>query len=72
MRSHSEKLGVSRERIRELDLYSKYASDNEFKVGLHEALIRKIELSLTSKFAMGNKERMAEVWLADLINLISL
>ena len=54
----SEKLfgeAMRLERTRELDLYNKYASDNDFKVGLHEALMRMMELAIASKSTIGSK-----------------
>jgi len=38
------------ERRREIDLYKKYASDDDFKSGLHEALMRMMEQMLKSNF----------------------
>ncbi|MCY4287097.1 MAG: hypothetical protein OXC63_00695 [Aestuariivita sp.] len=39
---------IHKERIREIDLYKKYASDEDFKSGLHEALMRMMEHVLQS------------------------
>ncbi len=41
------------ERRREIDLYKKYTTDDDFKSGLHEALMRMMEqmLKLSSKRA---------------------
>ena len=40
---------MRREREREIDLYKKYASDADFKKGLHDALIRIMEHTLESQ-----------------------
>jgi len=41
------------ERRREIDLYKKYASDDDFRQGMHSALLRMMEHVLTSEGRSG-------------------
>ena len=43
---------IRSERRRELDLYKKYASDDEFKTGIHETILRMVEFSLKNEASL--------------------
>ena len=48
LKNFADEDGMRHERRREIDLYKKYATDDDFKSGLHEALMRMMDQMLKS------------------------